>query len=311
MDILTLGKMNQMAKDTNQALELMANHVYEGLNDICEVQAVQLPILQTAVADGITVIEEAAAGAGGTDMYELPFIMHTSHDSVSNGGCHLQWTVPDETKVIKIELQGGGGGGGPSQCCMIGRGGGTGAYASKMLYADTHFTPGSSVYDFCSGGTTPCSCCTCCTGLNACGWCGCPSYANGPGLSGYCANGGTSGWNRCSTWCYSCLHPAQNGNCTSQPACACGNFDHQIQGISGTLQESQYCWNDKHSIAGPGSGPFAVSSGTGMDGCRANVGCCVHHSLFSSGGGGTPYAHSSCCWGGWGAGGLVKVTYWK
>ena len=107
MDILTLGKMNQMAKDTNQALELMANHVYEGLNDICEVQAVQLPILQTAVADGITVIEEAAAGAGGTDMYELPFIMHTSHDSVSNGGCHLAWTVPAETKVVKIELQGG------------------------------------------------------------------------------------------------------------------------------------------------------------------------------------------------------------
>jgi hypothetical protein len=313
MDILTLGKMNAMARNTDLALELMANHLYESQQEICDFQATNIDALDIAVADGL---QELGVEGGKfiSEQVELPFVCHTSHDSVSNGGCHLAWTVPINTKAIKIELQGGGGGGPPSQCCMIGRGGGTGAYADKMLYSSDYtgsdFVNGDT-YHFCSGGTTPCSCCTCCTGLYACGWCGCPSYATGPGLSGFCANGGSSGWNRCSTWCYGCFLMAQNGNCLSQPACGCGNWDHHLQGISGTLLENQHCWTSKYTSPGAGNGPYAASNSTGMDGCRANHGCCVNHALFPSGGGGAPYGHASCCWGGWGASGLVKVTYWK
>ena len=39
MDILTLGKMNAMAKNTDLALELMANHLYESQQEICNFQA--------------------------------------------------------------------------------------------------------------------------------------------------------------------------------------------------------------------------------------------------------------------------------
>ena len=308
MDILTLGKMNEMAKSNNVALELMANHVYEALSDINIVQDGNVNCVNSVIQEGVDNLTEMG---GGNAVQKEFAICNTSHDSVSNGGCHLSWTVPDGTKAVKIELQGGGGSGAPSHCCSIGRGGGTGAYASKILYTDVDFTPGSSVYELCAAGTSPCSCCTCCTALSMCGWCGCASYATGDGLSNYCANGGSPGWSRCSTWCYSCFLSAQNGNCNSQVACACGNWDTMFQGASGTLHESQYCWNDKYSQAGPGNGPFAVSSTTGMDGCRSNHGCCVGHALFPSGGGYPPYGHSSCCWGGWGAGGLVKVTYWN
>jgi len=316
MDILTLGKMNAMARNTGVALELMANHLYESQQEICNFQASNMDTINVAVNDGLGNIT-AAGGKFICLQCELPFMCHTSHDSAGNGGCHLAWTVPEAVKVIKIELQGGGGSGGPSTCCMIGRGGGTGAYADKTLYS-SDFGPGlgsdfsaGDVYDFCSGGTTPCSCCGCCTGIYACGWCGCPSYATGNGLSGFCANGGTGGWNRCSGYCHGCFTMSQNGNCYSQPACACGSWDHQIQGASGTLVEHRWCWSGKHTMAGAGTGPYAASSGPGMDGCRAYKGCCNNHTLFPSGGGGTPYGHSSCCYGGWGASGLVKVTYWK
>ncbi len=252
----------------------------------------------------------ALTGAIGIQ-YEFG-LCHTTHEGASNGGCHLTWTVPADTRAVKIELQGGGAAGGNSNCCKLGRGGGTGGYTSKMLYAGTHFTAGSSVYELCAGGTTPCSCCGCCTGLYQCGFCGCPSYANGPGLSGYCANGGSSGWNRCSIWCYACFHPAQNGNCHSQPACGCGSWDIMFAGATGTIQDNHHCWNQKFTTPGPGVGPFSQSAaGFGMDACRANKGCCVGHSLYPSGGGFTPYGHASCCYGGWGAGGFLKVTYWK
>lgn len=308
MDILTLGKMNALSKSTNDALELMANHVYESLQDITEVQAGQVACLEATKDAGITQLREAGGGASVAPHEFL--VWNSSHDTAANGGSLCSWTVPEGTKAIKFELQAGGGSGGPSQCCMIGRGGGTGAYATKTLFCSAGDFAEGDTYSICSGGTTPCSCCTCCTGLNACGWRGCDSYVTGPGLSNYCATGGSPGWNRCSTWCYSCFHPAQNGNCVSQVACGCGNFDFQLNGVSGTLHESQYCWNDKYSQPGPGVGPFAVSSATGMDGCRSQQGCCVGHSLFPGGGGYTPYGHSSCCWGGWGASGLVKVTYW-
>ena len=35
MDILTLGKMNQMAKDVDATLEYMANATFDTLRDVC------------------------------------------------------------------------------------------------------------------------------------------------------------------------------------------------------------------------------------------------------------------------------------
>ena len=50
MDILTLGKMNAMAKNTDLALELMANHIYESQADICAFQAGNVDALNAATA---------------------------------------------------------------------------------------------------------------------------------------------------------------------------------------------------------------------------------------------------------------------
>ena len=50
MDILTLGKMNAMARNTDVALELMANHLYESQQEICTFQAGNIDAVNAAAA---------------------------------------------------------------------------------------------------------------------------------------------------------------------------------------------------------------------------------------------------------------------
>jgi hypothetical protein len=66
MDILTLGKMNQMAKDLDQTMEFLANSTFEALKDVCSTQtdicaaqsgAVQC--LDDTVSAGTTTIQTA------------------------------------------------------------------------------------------------------------------------------------------------------------------------------------------------------------------------------------------------------------
>jgi len=61
---------------------------------------------------------------------------------------------------------------------------------------------------------------------------------------------------------------------------------------------------------GPAS-PFTVSGmGSGKHWCTGNMACCSHHSAFPGGGGaGNQVGAGTPCVGGFGAGGLVKVTY--
>ena len=64
---------------------------------------------------------------------------------------------------------------------------------------------------------------------------------------------------------------------------------------------------------GGGVGPWSAPSHKGVDNCsHGNVhGCCKGHSLFPGGGGMSPFTDGGCCWGGFGAGGLVVVSYWQ
>ena len=66
MDILTLGKMNAMARNTDVALELMANHLYESQQEICNFQAGNMNTINNAVASGIAAIA-AGAERGGAE----------------------------------------------------------------------------------------------------------------------------------------------------------------------------------------------------------------------------------------------------
>jgi hypothetical protein len=111
MDILTLGKMNQMAKDVDATLEYMANATFDTLRDVCVKQAEidvtqtqQVTCLDAVVATGVNTLVNL--GGGGNGVHEF-MIMNDNHWTVLNGGCCLEWTVPANVKSIKFEALGG------------------------------------------------------------------------------------------------------------------------------------------------------------------------------------------------------------
>ena len=322
MDILTLGKMNEMAKSNNVALELMANHVYDALSDINTVQAGNVNCVNSVVQAGVDELTEM-----GDSYLQEPqkhfYIYNTNHWSVTNGGCCLQWTVPTGTRLITFEILSGGGPGGSSgHDYDSGHGGAGGNYNEKTLCLEAgnfNSTAGSeSVYTLCSGGTSQCNCCASCN--RSCRH-GCTSYVTGPGLSNFCAiggHGGSTSWD-VNSHCYNCHIGNQQ--------CDLGNYnagwvshncneathggDMCFRGISGSHTKQYDCCSDTNSFAGGPSGPFTVS-GTSVNKhwCTGNMACCNAHAAFPGGGGsGHASGSGSACWGSFGAGGLVKVTY--
>ena len=252
-------------------------------------------------------------------------IFNRNHWTVQNGGCCLQWTVPASVQMVKFEILSGGGPGGSSGGDYDGPVGGQGGnYAMKYLLAsDSEFTAGSSQYTLCAAGTSYCSCCChCCTACRD----GCTSYVTGDGLSNFCAVGGRGGptnWDIMSS-CYNCSQSAQcnigNYNAgwiqsTTNPG-FCGipetptTKSMGYTGTSGDMFQSASCCQENFTMAGVPTGPFSSQSGFGDDSCTSSNPCCSAHSNFPGGGGtGMGRATSSACWGFWGAGGLVKVTY--
>ena len=323
MDILTLGKMNQMAKNTNQALELMANHVYETQSEIAEFQATNETAINSAVSTGLGDIQTLIDTGVSSEPQKHFYIYNTNHWSVTNGGCCLHWTVPSGTQIITFEiLSGGGPGGSAGHDYDSGHGGAGGNYNEKTICLDAgHFNsaPGSeSSYTLCSGGTSQCSCCTTCN--RACRH-GCTSYVNGPGLSNFCAiggHGGSTSWDVMSN-CYNC-HIGNNQcdrgnwnagwvghNCNE----ATQGGDMCFRGINSAFHKEYDCCTHIGTTTGGPSGPFTVSgSGIGKQWCTGNSACCSAHSAFPGGGGaGSSHGAGTPCTGGFGAGGLVKVTY--
>ena len=324
MDILTLGKMNAMAKNTDMALELMANHIYEAQGDICAFQEGQIDAINTAVAAGIVELGDYTATHSSTDQKHF-YIYNTSHWSVTNGGCCLQWTVPTGTSIINFEVVSGGGPGGSSgHDYDIGHGGAGGNYNEKTICREAgHFNSvagSESVYTLCAGGTSQCGCCANCN--RACRH-GCTSYVNGDGLSNFCAiggHGGSTSWDIMSN-CYNC----HQGNAQ----CDLGNYnagwvshncneatqggDMCFRGTNSSFwKEYDTCCITANQGSGGPAGPFTFGGTGGMSKawCNGDQACCSQHAAFPGGGGaGYVSANGSACWGGFGAGGLVKVTY--
>ena len=251
------------------------------------------------------------------------FLYHDNRYDASTAGCCLLWTVPTGTTTIRFELTGGGGSGSIGLCCSNGPSGGSGAYATRTLFAASgHFTPGSSRYTLCAGGNGYCSCCGYNHAYNCCGTKGCTSFVvpvdgGAGGLSNFCAEGGSWGYHLCSGGCYSCVHSAQCQICISTVACVYGADDRDrsfgIRGVSGTRQQNSYCMGSDFSFSGGGVGPYSTPSWKSQDNCSyANThGCCKGFSMFPGGGGSSPFTDGSCCWGGFGQGGLVVVSFWQ
>lgn len=258
------------------------------------------------------------------------FVFNANYYDACNGGCCLLWTVPSNTRSVRFELTGGGGSGAPGICCANGPSGGSGAYATKTVFAHCgHFTPGSSRYTICAGGTGYCSCCGYSHGYNCCGTKGCTSFVVGydggaGGMSNFCADGGTWGYHLCAGGCYSCSHMSQCCICIHHVACpydVCGahgtspNFTKGfgIRGIVGSRRNGYDCHDSHASWTGGGVGPWSAPMALGADVCaKGNAqGCCRNETFFPGGGGHSPFDDGSCCWGGFGGAGLVVVSYWQ
>lgn len=150
---------------------------------------------------------------------------------------------------------------------------------------------------------------------------GCTSFVTGSGLSNFCAIGGMGGsthWDVTSN-CYNCHignTQCSRGNYNAgwvTHACDTPTYggDVEFRGTTGGYMRQYDCCAHAFSTAGSPSGPFTAAHGiTGKHRCVGNLACCSAHAAFP-GGGGAGHATDStdACWGSFGAGGLVKVTY--
>lgn len=304
MDILTLGKMNAMAKDVDQTLEFLANSTFTALKDVCDFQAGNISCINTVVQAGIDALIAQGGGGGSGPKYTMYVGCasnngQTGQESVNYNGNSCSWTVPADVVGIKFEMYGGGASGYGGCCCMMNPlPGGAGAYAVKYLNEeDGHFTPGSTVYSICAGGT---GCCF--SGSH--GQRGHTSYITGSGLSNFCAMGGHTAEHHCQNWnCYTCCHTCYN--------CApLYGADYGQGGRSAWRKSSQHCASSMFQVAPGSSGPLAAGESYSPDPCTFG-----YHSggaPASPGAGAFGGATSgSCCCGKAGGGGGVLVTYWK
>ena len=303
MDILTLGKMNAMAKDVDQTLEFLANSTFTALKDVCDFQEGNINCINAVVSAGVDALNAAGGGGGSGPQHALYIGCHhngqTGCESVNYNGWQCSWTVPADTKGIKFEIYGGGGSGYGACCCMVNPlPGGSGAYAVKHLNEeDGDFTAGSTVYALCAGGT---GCCW----ASSHGQRGHTSYVTGTGLSNFCALGGHTGEHNCQNWnCYTCC----------QTCFGCAAFygaDYGTAGRSGWRKSSQHCASSMFSIAPGAPGPLGTGDAGSHGGCT--------NDMHTGGGPISPGAashgavtHGGCCCGKAGGGGAVVVTYWK
>ena len=224
------------------------------------------------------------------------YVYNTSVNSTNNGGTCCLWTVPSNVKWARFEVWGAGGDGGGACCCQQpSMGGGSGSYARKTI----RVVPGQQ-YTLCAASSGCCS--QACKGTD-----GRPSYACNASATYplcLCASGGYGGTSSCFTSIGGCI------GCSSVVCgCACG-YDFAICGITGANHGSWCGFDSWHYI------PDAPYYGGGMRSSRTQcgeywMGCDANGSnTFPGGGGGTAISYGGpCCWGGWGAGGLVVVTY--
>ena len=247
------------------------------------------------------------------------YVYNANHWTPVNGGQCCLWTVPAGTTSIQFEILSGGGPGGSSGGDYDhGVGGAGGNYTMKSLKKSGGAFQGGCTYTICAAGTSDCSCCCSCN-MNCRH--GCVSYVTGPGLTNFCAiggMGGTTSWDMTSN-CYNC----HIGN----TQCSVGNYnagwanyscntptyggDVEFRGTTGGFVRQYDCCSQAYSTAGAPSGPFTAPHGSSGKGrCVGNWACCSAHSAFPGGGGaGHATDATDACWGGFGAGGLVKVTY--
>ena len=228
-----------------------------------------------------------------TANYPIELLVYNSNTTTpANGGFCCQFTAPAGTTVVTFELWGGGGGGAYGCCCFAGPGGGAGGYAKKTVSGKL----AGCQWTVCAGGTTNCS-------QSAVGCGGFVSYVTGYGVSNLCGAGGNYGCAQCngSGGCYIC-------NLQGCGAVASGG-DITAPGYCGSMISAIFCTYKGQQFAGlaasTGSGPWV-----GPPTCGYFGGGGAWAPYFPGGGGWNANVSANvCCYGGYGAGGLVTITY--
>ena len=236
-------------------------------------------------------------------------IYHNSITSVTNGGCCCCWMVPTGASWAIFELWGAGGDGGGACCCSgIGCcGPGTGHYARQAIQVTA-----GQYFCTCAGGS---GCCA----QSHCGTCGFPSwvYCGSNGSSVVCAGGGYMGCTGCwhGFWgCTGICNGAQNFGCNLCAGASGRSPDIGVASIGGVAKDSNNCFSSMW-FAATGAPKYGMTTRQGREHCsvgNTSMGC-----EYGAGGSkwpagmGTPSSAcgGGCCWGGWGAGGLVLITY--
>lgn len=236
--------------------------------------------------------------SGSSTALNVLYVYNTSVTSVTNGGRCCAWVVPVGATWAKFEVWGGGGSGAGACCCQQPyQAGASGSYTRKS----TRVTPGET-YTICAAGSGCCS-------TTCCGVCGYPSYACNASATYpvcLCSSGGSGGISPCFVafagccMCTSCITGTTCGGDFSMPGHTSGSHDGGSCGFDS--------WHYVPSAPYKSSGVRVTRDHNGTQ-----FGCDMLGSttaLFPAGGGAsTVSCGGGCCWGQWGSGGMVVITY--
>lgn len=254
------------------------------------------------LTDLFPVADYVVGGAAG--QLEQIYVYNTNLTTENNGGLCCQFTVPADTTWIRFEVWGAGGNG-PGACCcqQPNQSGGAGAYARKTI---TSFAAGDT-FTVCAGGT---GCCTC----SCCGAEGfssfviddsvdAPVFGTSPGL---CARGGPTACSQCFMFS-SCAYVGFSRNCRFS---SFAGHDFGLPAISGAARSF---WCGRGAWQWVPQGPY-IGGGQrhSFDYCCGGSGSGVTNgrAVFpGGGGGGAQVGGQNYCFGDFGAGGLIIITY--
>jgi hypothetical protein len=325
MDILTLGKMNAMARDVNVTLEYLANSTFQALKDTCDVQEGMTSGLDQAAQDAVDTLNAAGPNIG-TQTRE--FYNDCARGCCCFCGCQTNWTVPEGVKTIKFEAWGGGGAGAGHCCqgcyCDIGSCAASGGmYSRKTICQDKHGFDTGTVYQIClgDGGNGSSRCWTACCGESPTNR-GCITYVQGTGLVNFCAIGGRGGYNiYCTCQCNMNICWMERGECFGQFMCSPNqcNTETSYDWVQGSHGQAAYFGDNCHC------GGRWITTGTseGLNNSlmqevgwySSQCGCETPCRTLRHAGGGVNAMKARC--GGWlcnchgspGKPGLVRITY--
>lgn len=331
MDILTLGKMNAMARDVDVTLEYLANATFQALKDTCDVQTGMEGALQSTATATVDTLLAAGPNMG---IQQREFFNDCARGCHCMVGCSTTWTVPPGMKTIMFEAWGGGGAG-AGHCCqgcwcdMASCSGNGGFYGRKTICKENGGFIDGDTYAICvgDGGNGSSHCWTACCDAPR----GCASYVTGNGLSNFCAAGGKGGYNiYCTCQCNYSHCRGENSECMgmimgqSNQCGGLGNISGNVDYTNGSTNGNH--WYKETLSAGHcdcGARMYSTGASEGLTNsiqqfigyCIGYCGCETPCYSFRHAGAGSNSMKSKCgsdlqyCLGSPGRPGLVKITY--